>query len=365
MTEPKAQADKLLLVLFSLWLFFGLIMLTSASAPVGLDRFNDSYFFIKRQLLYGFLPGIFLFFVLARINIKTLQNFIPIGFGLILLSLFLIFVPGIGTSFGTGNQSWIAIAGQSFQPSEFLKLGLILFLAFYIAKKKNIEDLYEGFFPTLIVATIPLLFVIFQQDIGTASILFVIIFSLLFFAGAQLKHLFSVGLIGLVALSLLVAVAPYRVDRFMTFLNPELDPQNQGYQINQAYLAIGSGGIFGRGWGRSLQKFQYLPEVQADSIFAIIAEEMGFVVSGLLVALIVFIVCRIFLVAKRAPDMFSRLTASGIGVWFATQSFLNIGAIVGLLPLTGVPLLFISHGGTALITAMAGAGIVLNISRDI
>lgn len=157
--------------------------------------------------------------------------------------------------------------------------------------------------------------------------------------------------------------APYRAARFMTFLHPELDPQGVGYHINQAFLAIGSGGIFGRGLGHSLQKFQYLPEVAADSIYAIIAEEMGFIFALGLIILLIFIVMRGFVIAKNSGDEFGRLLVSGIIIWFATQSFMNIGAMVGIMPLTGVPLPFISHGGTALAIAMGAVGILVNVSK--
>ena len=187
---------------------------------------------------------------------------------------------------------------------------------------------------------------------------------MLFVAGARWSHILGLAGAGLSGLVLMIVMAPYRAARLMTFLHPELDPQGIGYHINQAFLAIGSGGILGRGLGHSLQKYQYLPEVHSDSIYAIIAEEMGLLFALAIVILLILIIARGFMVAKHAPDQFGRLLVSGIIIWFATQSFLNIGAIVGILPLTGVPLPFISHGGTALMIAMGAVGIVVNVSKQ-
>jgi cell division protein FtsW len=359
------KTDIPLLVLCTSLLLFGLILLTSASAPVGLDRFGDSYFFIKRQLLYGVIPGLVLFFVALRLRVEQIERVTLPVFGFVIFLMLLVFVPGIGSSFDTGNRSWITLFGFSLQPSEILKLALILFSAWYLSRKKNLTQFEEGFFPSLCVLSIPLVLVIAQSDIGTASVLFVIIVSLLFFAGSRLSHIGFLCLIGLVGIGVLIAVAPYRVARFTTFLHPELDPQGQGYHINQAYLAIGSGGLFGRGLGHSLQKFQYLPEVHADSIFAVLAEEMGFIFCVLFLVLLISIIIRMFQVARLQQSRFASLSIAGIATWIATQSFLNIGAIVGLLPLTGVPLPFVSHGGTALMTMMAGVGIVLSFSKHV
>jgi cell division protein FtsW len=205
--------------------------------------------------------------------------------------------------------------------------------------------------------------VVLQPDIGTVAILFSIVFGMLFLAGAKYLHMGSLAALGLVGLILMVMIAPYRAARLTTFLHPELDPQGIGYHINQAFLAVGSGGIFGLGLGHSRQKFQYLPEVHADSIFAVIAEEMGFLFVTALVVLFVLIALRGLMIAKSAPDKFAKLLVAGIITWLMVQSFLNIGAMVGLLPLTGVPLPFISHGGTALMVAMAAGGILINVSR--
>ncbi|MBU0597233.1 putative lipid II flippase FtsW [Patescibacteria group bacterium] len=364
MTSERGKADYVLLLYFIILLIFGLIMLTSASSPVGYAQFGDKYFFIKRQLLYGVIPGLVAFFVFAKLDYKILKKYsLSIFIGLVSL-LVLVFIPGIGSDLGTSTNSWIMIAGRSFQPAEFAKLGLVIFLSAYLAKVgKDIVDPKLGFLPSLMFGMIPVVLIVLQPDIGTVSILFAILFGLIFIAGAKLWHMGALAIVGVIGLILMVLVAPYRAARLTTFLHPELDPQGIGYHINQAYLAVGSGGFFGLGLGHSRQKYQYLPEVHADSIYAVIAEEMGFLFSGALIVLLILIASRSLQIAKRAPDKFCQLLVAGIIIWFMSQSFLNIGAMVGLTPLTGVPLPFVSHGGTALMVSMAGVGILINVSK--
>ncbi len=358
------KADYVLLGYFGILLVFGLVMLTSAGSAVGHEKFGDSYFFIKRQLLFGVLPGLFLFFFFSKLDYRILKRWATAFYILSIGLLSLVFVPGLGSAYGTNAKSWLVLFGNSFQPAEIAKLAMIIFISALISKKgKQLLDLKEGFLTTLGVGMIPLVLIILQPDIGTVSILFAILFALLFVGRAKLSHIIGLAGAGITALAVMIMVAPYRAARFMTFLHPELDPQGVGYHINQAFLAIGSGGILGRGLGHSLQKFQYLPEVAADSIYAIIAEEMGFIFAVGLIVLLILIVMRGFMVAKNCNDEFGRLLVSGIIIWFATQSFMNIGAMVGIMPLTGVPMPFISHGGTALAIAMGAVGIVVNVSK--
>jgi cell division protein FtsW len=209
-----------------------------------------------------------------------------------------------------------------------------------------------------------LILILLQPDVGTLSILVAIIFVMLYISKIPHQYLIILGLIGVIFFIILILVAPYRLNRLTTFLHPELDPQGKGYQINQAFLAVGSGGVFGLGLGHSRQKFQYLPEVSADSIFAILAEEMGLVISSAFIILILLIGWRGLRIAALAPDDYGKLLVSGIVIWFVWQSFLNIGAMVGALPLTGVPLPLVSHGGSAYITILAALGIVVNVSQS-
>jgi cell division protein FtsW len=361
----EKKADYRILAYFAIWLVFGLIILTSASAAIGQQNFGDNYFFVKRQILLGVLPGLVLFFFFAKFDFNLLKKWSAVFYGLMILLLLLVFIPGIGANFGTHASSWLNIFGFSFQPAEFAKLGLIVFVASLIASKgKDIEDFQFGFLPILFMGLIPILLVAVQPDIGTVAILFGILFGMMYVGRANLWHMVALFLCGVIALGAMVWIAPYRAARLSVFLHPGLDPQGIGYHINQAFLAIGSGGIFGRGLGHSLQKFQYLPEVAADSIFAVMAEEMGLVISLGLIVLLILIAGRGLKISKGASNDFGRVLSAGIIIWFLAQSFLNIGAMVGIMPLTGVPLPFMSHGGTALMIAMAGVGILINVSKQ-
>lgn len=346
-------------------LLFGLVVLTSASSVVALQKFDDSYFFVKRQLLLGVLPGVLAMYVFAKLDYHLLKRLSYILFVCMIALLLLPFIPGLGSSLGTGAKSWIVVAGYSLQPSEFAKPGIIIFLAMLMSQLgSKLREFKEGFLLTLGLGVIPIALVVLQPDIGTVSILFAIVYVMLFFGQAKYSHLSLLALAGIILFFIMIWAAPYRAARFTTFLHPELDPQGQGYHINQAFLAIGSGGFFGLGLGHSRQKFAYLPEVHADSIYAVMAEELGFFVAVVFLCLLVYVAFRGFRIARDAPDDFGSLLVSGIIAWFLIQSFLNIGAMVGLLPLTGVPLPFVSHGGTALMVALASVGIVLNVSKQ-
>ncbi len=364
MKSEKTHADYTLLSYFIILIVFGLVVLSFASVAVGIDRFDDGNFFLKRQLLYGLLPGLVLFFITSKMHYSLWKKYSQIIMIITVLLLLLVLIPGVGSSFGTGARSWIKLGGFSFQPAEILKLALIIFMSgLLVDKGKELADLKKGFLVCLGLGFAPIALVVLQPDIGTASILFGMLFAILFIARAKLAHLAGLLAAGVAGFAAMISIAPYRAARFMTFLHPELDPQGIGYHINQAFLAIGSGGWFGLGLGRSRQKFAYLPEVHADSIFAVMAEEMGFIIAAGFILFLVLIILRGLKIAKHAPSQFSRLLVSGIMIWLVIQSFLNVGAMVGLLPLTGVPLPFISHGGTALMITMAAVGIVVNVSK--
>lgn len=362
--HKRAEVDYVLLSCFFLLLVFGLIMLTSASSVSAFDRFGDTYFFIKRQLLFGVLPGIVAFFFFSKLPFDWVKK---IGHAIFVASLLLligVLIPGVGETFSTGARSWLVLGGISFQPSEMAKLGLIFFLAAQLAVRgKDLQDFQKGFLVVLGMGMIPIGLVMLQPDIGTASILFSLLFGMLFVAQAKWSHLGGVAVVAVLAFALLIAIAPYRAARFTTFLHPELDPQGIGYHINQAFLAIGSGGWFGVGLGHSQQKFQYLPEVHADSIFAVIAEETGFVMTVGFLILFIYTMLRALRLAKETQDPYKMYVISGIVLWLSVQFFFNIAAMVGLMPITGVPLPFVSHGGTALALNLAAVGIIINLSR--
>jgi len=360
----RLKSDYSLFITVIAILLFGLVMLSSASSALGQARFGDSFFYIKRQLLFGAIPGFISLIILSKIQYTFFQKLAsPIYIGILGL-LIAVFIPGIGSANNTSAHSWLELGPIGFQPAELAKLGLIIFFAAYLSKyKERLPDFKTGFIPAVIVGMIPIVLVILQPDIGTVAIMFAIVFGMLFMANTKISHMSLLATAGVAGLLVMVLIAPYRAARLTIFLHPALDPQGIGYQTSQALLAVGSGGVFGLGLGRSRQKFQYLPEVHADSIFAIISEEMGFIISSLFVGLLLYLFYKLLSLSKKTKDGFAFLFLQGILFWIMAQSFLNIGAIIGLLPLTGVPLPFVSHGGTSLFILLSAIGIVLNISK--
>lgn len=344
-------------------LLFGLVMIASAGVAYSRSRFGDPYYFFKHQLLYGVIPGFAALYVVQKIDYEFWKKISFPLFVASIICLIMVFIPGIGNKI-YGASRWIQLGPFSFQPSEMLKLSLIVYLAAWLEnRRESIKDFYEGLLPFAAILSVISFLLMKQPDMGTLGVVILISMSIYFISGARLSHIAAMGALGFAALFLLIKFESYRMDRLLVFLHPELDPKGIGYQINQALLAIGSGGIFGVGLGHSLQKFNYLPEPVGDSIFAIIGEELGMLGGIVLVSLFVMLALRGLKIARNAPDRFSRLVACGIVSWVIFQAFINISAISGLIPLTGIPLPFISYGGTSLVFLMAGMGILLNISK--
>ncbi|MBU4511859.1 putative lipid II flippase FtsW [Patescibacteria group bacterium] len=362
---PTDKPDYTFIALLTAIVLFGLAMLSSASTVVGFKDFGDNYYYLKHQALYGLLPGIFLFFLAFKINYRNLRRFafIILIFGVLLLVA--VFIPGVGTAYGTRARSWINVFGFSIQSSEIAKLVFLIYLSAWLeGRGQEIKTWYYGFLPFLFTLAIIAGLVIFQPDVGTVATIIIMSLAVFFVAGGRLYHFFFLGGLGLGGLALLMKLAPYSAKRLEIFLHPELDPQGIGYHINQALLAIGSGGLLGLGLGQSRQKFQYLPEVAGDSIFAVIAEELGFIFTIGFIILFVWLIYRGLKIAKNAPDDFAKYLVCGIIAWWFFQAIINIGGMLGILPMTGVPLPFVSYGGTALAISLAAAGIVANISRE-
>lgn len=355
--------DKKLLFAILLLLGIGLLMIASAGVFYGRARFDDAYYFFKQQLL-GLSVGLPLLYFLQRIDYHVWRRFVVPIFFIALGLLVLVFVPGVGTTV-YGAARWVEIGPVSFQPSEVMKLSIILYLAAWLSSKGKVKtaDLFEGFIPFLAILSVVGFLILKQPDTGTLGLIFLIALSIFFASGAHVKHIFSLVLGGLGFLALLIWLAPYRMQRFLVFINPDYDPLGSGYQMTQALLAIGSGGFFGAGLGQSRQKFNYLPEPVTDSIFAVLGEEFGLVGTLVVVSLFLFVAWRGLRIAARAPDQFGCLVAVGIVSWIVFQAFINMSAISGLIPLTGIPLPFISYGGTSLAVLLASVGILLNISR--
>lgn len=342
---------------------FGLIILSSAGIVEGQKKFGSAYFYLKEQLLSGILPGLVAMAVLSKIDYKLWKKMsLPILFGALLLMI-LVFIPQFGVGL-KGASRWLNIYGFSFQPSEALKLALIIYLAAWFGNRDSrIKNWTYGLAPFIIVLAFVGLLLMLQPDMGTFIVVSLIAGAMYFLAGFDFKKLLVVGLIGVVVVIVAIIFEPYRLNRVKAMLNPESDPRGMSYQLNQAQIAIGSGGMFGVGYGKSTQKMGFLPEVVNDSIFAVIVEELGFI--GGIGTIFLYLILTSILVgaSKKISDKFGQLLILGMAVWIIGQAFINIGAISGLLPLTGVPLPFISFGGTAMVVLLAGMGIVLNVSR--
>ena len=357
------RSDYFLNITVFVLLIFGLFMLTSASGPSAFKQFGDQYHFLKRQIIFGLLPGLVLFFLFSKIDYKILQkNFWFFGIATLVL-LASVFIPVIGQNYGKA-QSWIKIFGLSFQPAEFVKLTLIIFLSGWMAQFIEREKIKMAWLPILVFMGLVGALMMMQPDLGGFLIFCLIAGVVYFLAKTPLWHLAVILVIGLLALGMLIKIAPYRLDRLTSFLNPEQNSLGSSYQINQAKIAVGSGGFFGVGFGQSRQKYQYLPEITSDSIFAVIAEELGFIVSIMVVAAYLFIFWRIWKIARSTSDMFGKLAAGAVSVWFIGQAYINIGGILSLMPLTGLPLPFISNGGSALTVSLGALGLVQSIAKE-
>jgi len=359
--ERGLKPDYVLVILVLTLTVLGILMVYSASVVLSYTATKNSNFFFQRQFISVIL-GIIAFFITSKIHYSYWRKIAPVALFVGLLLSLLVLFPGLGTYRG-GARRWLELGPISFQPSEALKLGLILYFAsFFERVEKEIKTL-NAFIPFVSVILISSLLLMLQPDMGTFMVICGISTAMFFIAGASLKHMAVIigsGLLGIVAL---IKAAPYRMDRFLVFLNPSGDKSGTGYQINQALIAIGSGGLFGLGFNKSRQKYQYLPEAQTDSIIAIMAEELGFIRLLVILAIFVMLVLRGMVIAKNSPDLFSKLTAFGIVSWLAVQSIINIAANLSLVPLTGVPLPFISFGGSSVIILLSAFGILTNISK--
>jgi len=364
----KGNPDYILIAVTVILIILGIIILANVSAPFSLERFGTTYYFLNHQLLFGLLLGLILAFLAFRIRLDFLKKWAPLLLLINLILLVLVFVPGIGVEI-RGAARWVSLGPVSFQPSEFLKLTFILYLAAWLASRTPHQRAGRGHFNQtllvfLIVIGIISLLLAFQPNISTLGIIVLIAGLMYFLAKTPLWQSFLIIFIGAVSLFSLIKLAPYRVGRILVFFDPTVDPMGISYQIKQALIAVGSGGIFGLGLGMSQMKFGLLPQPMTDSIFAIFAEETGFIGSTLLIFLFLIFLWRGFRIGKLSQNKFSQLTAWGITIWICLQSFINIATMIGVLPLTGIPLPFISYGGSAMVASLVGVGILLNISKQ-
>jgi cell division protein FtsW len=361
----KRSVDPILLLTIVGLVLFGFMMIASASSVIA-ERFRgDVYYFVKHQAFFGGTAALVAFLTGIFVPYRFWQKLALPGMILSLVLLILVFIPPLGVRYGDASR-WIVVGPISIQPTEITKLVFIIYLAALLERKgETIGDFRKSVMPFLVIVAVISILVALQPDIGTLFIITAIAGAMVFTAGFRLRHLLMIALAGAAVFLLLFNTALYRLNRIIVYLHPELDPQGIGYQINQALLAVGTGGWWGQGLGRSRQKFQYLPEPATDSIFAIIAEELGLIRSLLVLGAFLLIGYKGYTIARLAPDMFGRLLACGITSWIVLQAFVNIASIVGITPLTGIPLPFISYGGSALVTIVFASGILLNISRYI
>lgn len=372
------KPDYILLYITGILIGLGILILVSASAFLSQEKFGNSFYFLNHQIIFGLFPGIILAFVFFRTSMSKLKKWAPTLLLINLGLLAMVFIPFFGIE-TRGAARWLDFGFFSFQPSEFLKFTFVLYLAAWLSGRKEMNSsrktisnkvynqtkvFSETFVAFLMITGLIGLFLIFQPDITTLGIITLTAALIYFSAYTPLWHSILIVLMGSGALLALVKIAPYRMNRVLVFLNPETDPMGIGYQIKQVLIAVGSGGIWGTGLGMSIQKFGFIPHSMSDSIFAIFAEETGFIGSLILISLFVILAFQGFKIAKKAKNEFSKLLAFGITSWLVIQGFVNIGSMIGTLPLTGIPLPFISYGGSHLLAELAGVGILLNISKQ-
>lgn len=356
-SRAVAGSDRWLVLAVLLLSIFGLVMLTSTSSIAAYQAYQDSYYFLKHQIIH-FLVGGLLFWLLARFDYRRLQPLaLPIFIGSVLL-LLLVFIPGLAS--GSRAHSWINIFGFSLQPSEFVKLGFLIYLSALFAREGGATTKTKAF---IISYGLIALLMVLQPDLGTLIIITVIALALYFVNGGHLKKIATFLLFGALVMFLFLAIKPYQRDRIKCFISPAFSTGDKCYQINQSLIAVGSGGVIGRGLGASRQKFLYLPEVQNDFIFAVIAEEVGFILAGLLIGIYIFIFIRGQRIAKNINEPFGQSLAIGIVTWLMVQTIINIGGAINFMPMTGVPLPLVSYGGTAVVAVLASLGILVNMSR--
>lgn len=354
--------DRTLFITVILISLFGIVMIYSASSIWAEYKFHDAFKFVKAQSVFWII-GILECLFLSKIPCSFWKEKANKIVFLCLLLLVLVLIPGIGTV-RNGSRSWFGIGGFGIQPSEFAKIGLIIFVSKYLAQnKKELRSIKTGVLPILIFIGVFFLLIMLEPDFGTAMVMALSLISLIFISGVKLSFFVSLGLIGLGGIVLLIIIAPYRMARIVSFLNPWSDPLGSGFQIIQSLYAIGPGGLLGQGFLKSHQKHFYLPEPQTDFIFSIISEEFGFLGVLIVTLFFLFIFYRSVKIALNTNDLFSKFLVFGLAVGIIFQASLNLCVVIGLIPVTGVTLPFFSYGGSSLLISMISIGIILGVSR--
>lgn len=359
----KNNIDLLLFIAVILIGIFGVVMIYSSSSIWAEYKFNDSLKYLKSQTIFLIL-GIIIMITVSKIPYTYYLKKANILLLVCFFLLILVIIPGIGTV-RNGSRSWFGIGGFGIQPSEFMKLALIIFVSKYLYKNsKYVKSIKKCIIPILLVTLVVFGLIMLQPDFGTGVIIVMSVIGLLFISGVSMKFFMVLGVFGIIGGAGLIIIAPYRFERILSFINPWLDPLGSGFQAIQSLFAIGPGGLLGLGLGNSIQKQFYLPEPQTDFIFAIISEELGFLGIVIVSTLFLIIIYRGLKISIDAKDLFSKYLSFGITFQLAFQTLLNLMVVVGLIPITGVTLPFLSYGGSSLLVSMASIGIILNISRN-
>jgi cell division protein FtsW len=357
-----APPDMVLFATIAALVAIGLIMIYSASSATAYATYRDTAYYLKRQLVW-LVVALACAFAAYRIDYKKLRAVAPVGIALAFLALVAVLVPHVGQVSG-GSRRWLGMRAVSFEPSEFAKLALVVFLAAKLsALGDTLRSLVRGVVPCLFVTCALAVPILLEPDMGTASLLVFTAFGMLFCAGARLEHLTMCALSMLPVVLLAIGSSPYKRARIFAFIDPWKDPQNTGFHIVQSLLALGSGGWLGLGLGASRQKFFYLPEQYTDFIFAILGEELGLLGALGVIALFVVFAFRAVRIALAAPDRFGMLLTLGCTLLIVIQAFVNIGVVTSSWPVTGVPLPFVSFGGTSLVVSLSAVALILNVGR--
>ena len=368
--KKKQKFDYILAVVVAVLVILGILVLASVSAAFSQEKFGRTTYYLFHQMICGLALGIILGFVAFKIKLSTLKKWAWLFILINLIFMALVFIPRLGIVAG-GAPRWMNLGFVSFQPSEFLKLTFIFYLSAWLTSrtikksfKKTKKELKFTLIPFLVIIGIIAILLTKQSDVSTLGMIILIAALMYFSANTPLWHSVLIILISSAGFLVLVKIAPYRIMRLRVLLGSIKDPMGTGYQIEQSLIAIGSGGILGLGLGTSIQRLGFIPQTMSDSIFAVFAEETGFVGSLVLIFLFLVLLWRGFRISKRSPDKFSQLFTIGISSWICIQAFINIGAMIGILPLTGIPLPFISYGGSHMVAELIGIGILLNISKS-
>ncbi|MDR1773586.1 MAG: stage V sporulation protein E [Clostridioides sp.] len=362
-TGKIEKFDSVIFYMTLLLVFVGIVMVFSASYIQSSFKFNDAYYFLKRNLVYAIL-GFIAMIITSKIDYRLWDKY-ALTIAIVSVAFLLLVLTPLGIS-ANGARRWLGVGSFTFQPAEIAKFACIILTAKFIEKRyKYIKSFKRGIFPILIIPGIFFVLIILQPNMSTAGTLILVAFIMLFVAGMDMKFIFTMIGLGAGLFAALVIQAPYRLKRVISFLDPFQDPLGNGYQVIQGLYALGSGGLFGLGLGRSKQKYFYIPEPQNDFIFAIIGEELGLIGCIVIMMLFVILIYRCVRIALKTNDVFASMVVIGIGAQIGLQAIFNVAVATSSMPATGVALPFISYGGTSLTIFMAAIGIVLNISKNV